>query len=82
MAEQSNAVRSVDGTKKEQEHFTEEFKELITSMLASEPCFRIGMADIIGHPWMQGPIATEDEIREEFKVRVRKLKIEPNVKGD
>ena len=27
------------------------------------------MADIIGHPWMQGDIPTEDQIREEFKAR-------------
>lgn len=33
--------------------FTEEFKDLITNMLAHNPSSRLSMADIIGHPWMQ-----------------------------
>ena len=27
---------------------------------------RLCIADIIGHPWMQGEMATDDQIREEF----------------
>jgi len=38
--------------------FSEEFKDLITCMLQVHPHQRLCMADIIGHPWMQGEIAT------------------------
>ena len=31
------------------------------------------MADIFGHPWMNGPIATEDQIRQEFRSRVKTI---------
>ena len=37
-------------------YFTEEFKELITSLLQCDPRMRPSIADIIGHPWMQGEL--------------------------
>ena len=41
---------------------------------------RLCLADIIGHPWMNGPIATDDEVRKEFKARAQKLRNEANEK--
>jgi hypothetical protein len=32
------------------------------------------MADIIGHPWMQGPFATHDDIVQEFAQRKAAIK--------
>jgi serine/threonine protein kinase len=49
--------------------FSEEFKDLITCMLQVHPHQRLCMADIIGHPWMQGEIASEAEITMEFAKR-------------
>ena len=37
--------------------FSESFKDLITNMLQYVPHLRISMADLIGHPWMNGPAA-------------------------
>lgn len=38
----------------EEGHFSPEFKELVQSMLDYYPSKRLIMADLIGHPWMQG----------------------------
>lgn len=43
---------------REPDFFTEDFKDLITSMLQAEPHKRLTLADIIGHPWMQGEHAS------------------------
>lgn len=41
--------------------FSEEFKDLMTNMLAYNPSSRLSMADVIGHPWMQnGETATHE----------------------
>jgi serine/threonine protein kinase len=49
--------------------FSDEFKDLITCMLQLHPHQRLCMADIIGHPWMQGEFASEEEIMLEFTKR-------------
>jgi len=49
--------------------FSDEFKDLITCMLQVHPHQRLCMADIIGHPWMQGEIATQEQITQEFAKR-------------
>lgn len=50
--------------------FTEEFKDLITNMLAHNPSSRLSMADIIGHPWMQSEeTATHQQVLAEFEMR-------------
>jgi serine/threonine protein kinase len=54
--------------------FSEEFKDLITNMLQYNPNSRPSLADIIGHPWMQGPIATPEAVRAEFANRHKILK--------
>lgn len=53
--------------------FTEHFKDLITSMLQLHAHQRLSMADIVGHPWMQGPHASAAEVKEEFAERLRKV---------
>ena len=34
------------------DYYSEDFKDLITSMLQFNPNQRLTIADIIGHPWM------------------------------
>jgi len=53
--------------------FTEEFKDLITSMLQLHAHQRLSMADIVGHPWMQGPHATQAEVKQEFAIRHQRV---------
>ena len=55
-------------------YFSEEFKQLISSMLAFNTHERLSLPDLIGHPWMQGPHATHAEVREEFDLRRQTLK--------
>ena len=43
--------------------FSAEFVSLMTVMLQNNPQHRFDIADIIGHPWMQGPIASAEEVR-------------------
>jgi serine/threonine protein kinase len=38
--------------------FEKEFVDLLTHMLAPNPTSRLSIADVIGHPWMQGQTAT------------------------
>ena len=39
-------------------------------MLHYSPQHRPMLCDIISHPWLQGPTATNDQIRQEFKNRL------------
>ena len=55
--------------------FTEEFKSLVTSLLQMDPCHRLGIMDIVAHPWIVNTsMATEAEAREEFARRALKSK--------
>ena len=46
---------------------TEEFKELIESMLAYNPTTRPTMADILGNSWMRGEVCTKEEFAAKCK---------------
>lgn len=50
-------------------HFSNEFKDIINIMLDYYPSRRLMMADLIAHPWMQGEYPTEEEIRSELAFR-------------
>ena len=47
---------------KEKNFFSADFKDLITCMLQENPILRLSTLDVIGSPWMQGPIATREEV--------------------
>lgn len=49
--------------------FTPEFKDLFQQMMDPNPADRITIDRIKSHEWMNGPIATSDEIFEEFNRR-------------
>ena len=38
--------------------FSDEFKHLITAMLQFDPTHRLSLAEVMAHPWYNGPIAT------------------------
>jgi len=72
---------------------TENFKHLITLMLAANMSVRPSISEIKAHPWMQGHIPTEAEIIAEFdkrqvlvieyqkkEAKARKMKKEENAK--
>ena len=47
-------------SRKQAGFYSDDFKDLITNMLQLLPNQRLSMADIIGHPWMQGEMATRE----------------------
>ena len=53
--------------------FSEDFKSLINAMLAFDPTQRPSVAEIISHPWFNGPTATPEEILQEFKARRQRV---------
>jgi serine/threonine protein kinase len=42
--------------------FSEDFKNLITSMLQFDPSHRLTMAEVKAHPWFNGPVSTLEDI--------------------
>ena len=46
--------------------FSEEFRNLVTSMLQFDPAHRMTMAEVKAHPWLQGAAPTLPEIQAEF----------------
>jgi serine/threonine protein kinase len=55
------------------EFFSEEFKNLITSMLQFDPSHRLSMAEVKAHPWLNGPVVTLEDIQQEFAQRKGKI---------
>jgi len=51
------------------EFFSEEFRNLVTSMLQFDPTHRLSMAEVKAHPWMNGPTCTLAEVQKEFAER-------------
>ena len=49
--------------------YSDEFKELISCMFQEKPHMRLTMADFIGHAWMMGETATEEEVIVELNQR-------------
>ena len=49
--------------------YSKEFKELLSCMFQEKVHMRLTMADFIGHPWMQGETATQQEVQTELKQR-------------
>ena len=55
--------------KQTKDFFPENFKNLITNMLAFDPTKRLTVEQIREHPWFKGEILTMDAIRKEFNKR-------------
>jgi len=53
--------------------FSKEFSDLLTCMFQLIPSQRLSMADVVGHPWMKGPMASPEEVQAEFRMRHEKI---------
>jgi len=62
------------------EFFSEDFKNLITAMLQFDPAHRLSLAEIKAHPWFNGPVATLEDIQQEFAFRKQTIDAENEVK--
>jgi serine/threonine protein kinase len=51
------------------EFFSDEFKDLIQSMLQLDPSHRPSMAEVMAHPWMQGETPAKQDVQTEFSTR-------------
>jgi len=51
------------------EFFSEEFKDLIQSMLQNDPQHRPSLSEVLGHAWLKGEVPTEEERVAEFVAR-------------
>jgi len=52
-----------------QDIYSAEFKDLFEKMMTLNPKDRPKLEDVLAHPWMQGSVASADEIQTEFKRR-------------
>lgn len=50
-------------------YYSDEFKSLITEMLALDPAQRLTISQIKAHPWFNGPIATAEEVGNDLRLR-------------
>lgn len=53
--------------------FSEDFRDLVSSMLSYIPHERPSLAEIKSHPWYNGPLPTPEQITEEFDQRSASL---------
>lgn len=49
--------------------YSEDFKDLIRKMLALDPAERLSYADILAHPWYNGPTVSKEEVMQEIANR-------------
>lgn len=49
--------------------FSEDFKDLVQGMLQLDPSHRPSINEVLSHPWMQGPMPTQEEVVQEFTKR-------------
>jgi hypothetical protein len=60
--------------------FSEDFRNLITSMLQYDPAHRLSMAEVKAHPWyVNGPVVTLEEIQQEFANRKQSIDAQAEV---
>lgn len=62
------------------EFFSDEFKNLITSMLQFDPTHRLSLAEVKAHPWYNGPVATLEDVHAEFTQRIEVIRKENEAK--
>lgn len=51
--------------------FSPEFRDLFESMVALDPADRPSLDDVLKHAWMQGPVASPEEVQELFSSKLR-----------
>lgn len=53
------------------EAFSENFMNLVATMLLPKTATRLALAEIKKHPWMKEEVATEEEVVEEMQARIK-----------
>ena len=59
--------------------FSENFKNLMNSMLAFDPTQRLSLSEIKAHPWFNGPVTNHEQIFKMFIERKQKVDIETEI---
>ena len=49
--------------------FSDDFKDLVQSMLQLDAAHRPSMSEVMNHPWMLGPVPTPEQVYQEFEKR-------------
>lgn len=53
------------------EPFSEDFMNLVATMLLPKPCMRLAISEIKSHPWFLGKVATPEEVKAEIHMRLK-----------
>lgn len=56
--------------------YSKSFKSLLTAMFDPNPCLRLEVCDIVGHPWLYGPFPDPEAVRLEFTARREALQLQ------
>ena len=56
--------------------YTAEFKDLFAKMMTLNPAQRPTIEEIMAHPWMQGSVPSEEEVRVDFTARKERVDAE------
>lgn len=62
---QAHAEANDDGA----DIYSPEFKDLFEKMMASDPSNRLTVDEVLNHKWLEGPVTSYDEIKEDFDKR-------------
>ena len=54
---------------KQMGYFSDSFKHLITFMLQLDPTHRLSLEEVKAHDWYNGPVPSDEEVKQEFKMR-------------
>ena len=58
--------------------FSEDLQELLSSIFSYESSHRPSISELLDHRWFNGPTATADEVKMEFKKRYESMKATPD----
>ena len=53
--------------------FSQDFKDIVQSLLQLDPQHRPSLSEVKGHPWFKGDLPTKEEVFNEFSIRSKKL---------
>jgi len=56
--------------------YSPEFKDLFEKMMSLSPSQRPTIEQVLAHPWMNGPVPSDAEIRADFRIRKSRVDAE------
>lgn len=63
-------------SKDSDDYYSEEFKDLVAHLFSYNPANRLSISEIRSHPWFEGNMPSEEEVRDEFSQRKQDLDVE------